>query len=165
MGRLARSGSDQQGSTEIGSKIPLQPSRHSRELVCSVASGCLCAPRGVNLKQGGFPPQEHNVTWVPVTAISRSLGWSNQVAQPVHRGSTARVGQEREECKNCHGCPSRRCPSRGIHKPQHHSFWKWETPQVHHDVEHPRKPSANNPRRPDDDLYSTPRMYGSNRCP
>lgn len=35
----------------------------------------------------------------------------------------------------------------------------------HHDVEYPRKPSADNPRRPDDDLYSTPRMYGSNRCP
>lgn len=130
VGRLARSGSDQQGSTEIGSKIPLQPSRHSGEPVCSVASGCLCAPRGVNLKRGGFPPQEHNVTWVPVTAISRSLGRSNQVAQPVHRGSTARLGQEREEGKNCHGCPLRRCPSRGIHKPQHHSFWKWETPVI-----------------------------------
>lgn len=132
VGRLARSGSDQQGSTEIGSKIPLQPSRHSREPVCSVASGCLCAPRGVNLKQGGFPPQEHNVTWLPATAISRSLGWSNQVAQPVRRRSNARLGQEREECKNHgHGCPPRRCPSRGIHKhkPQHHSFWKWESRQ------------------------------------
>jgi hypothetical protein len=94
-----------------------------------VASGCLCAPRGVNLKQGAFPPQEHNVTWLPVTTISRSPGWSNQVAQPVHRRSDARLGQEREECKNGHGCPLRAVLG-DIHKPQHHSFWKWETQQV-----------------------------------
>lgn len=89
MGRLARSGSDQQGSTEIGSEIPLQPSRHSREPVCSVASGCLCAPRGVNLKQGGFPPQEHNVTWVPRYRYQ-------QVSWVVESGCTA--GAPRIDC-------------------------------------------------------------------
>ena len=95
--------------------------RSAQKYLCTISAlsrtrlfggpGCLCAPRGVNLKQGGFPPHEHNVTWLPVTAISRSPGWSIRLHSRCNQDRVPVWVRRGRNVKMSMGCPLRAASS------------------------------------------------------